>query len=84
MYNPAFDSIAFVEFSDLFTKLTNSSNNNGMPHIDVELIEMCVKHLKSGKAAGADRLIAEHTVHTATSLIIQFKPLFYFSRMLCT
>ena len=42
-----------------------------MPHIDVVLTEMCVKHLKSGKAAGADRLVAEYIVHAAPSLIIQ-------------
>ena len=47
-----------------------------MPHINVELIEMCVKHLKSGKAAGADRLVAEHIVHAAPSLIIDLKLLF--------
>ena len=47
-----------------------------MPHIDVELTEMCVKHLKSGKAAGSDRLIAEHIVHAAPSLIINLKLLF--------
>ena len=40
----AADSNAFAEFNDLFTKLTNSNNkNDAMPHIDVELIEMCVK-----------------------------------------
>ena len=51
-----------------------------MPHI-VELIEMCVKHLKSGKAAGADRLVAEHIVHAAPTLIIHLKLLFlYFCR----
>ena len=45
----AADSNAFAEFNDLFTKLTNSNNNNdAIPHINVELIEMCVKHLKSG------------------------------------
>ena len=47
-----------------------------MPNIDVELIEMCVKHLKSGKAAGADRLVAEHNGHAAPSLIIHLKLLF--------
>ena len=49
-----------------------------MPHIDVELIEMCVKHLKSGKAAGTDRLVAEHIVHAAPSLIMHLKLLFFF------
>ena len=47
-----------------------------MPHIDVELIEMCVKHLNSCRAAGADRLVAEHIVHATTSLIIHLKLLF--------
>ena len=47
-----------------------------MPHIDVELLEICVKQLKSGKAGGADRLVAEHTVHAAPSLIIHSKLLF--------
>ena len=83
----AADSNAFVEFNDLFTKLTNSNNNNdAMPHIDVELTEMCVKHLISGKAAGADRLVAEHVVHAAPSLIINFKAVifFIFVTRLCT
>ena len=41
----AADSNAFAGFNDLFTKLTNSNNNNdAMPHIDVELIEMCVSN----------------------------------------
>ena len=80
----AADFNAFVEFNDLFTKLNNCNNNNdAMPHIDVELIEMCVKHLKSGKAAGADRLVAEHIVHAAPSLIMHLKLLFflYFCRI---
>ena len=47
-----------------------------MPHIAVELIEMCVKHLKSCKAAGDDRLLAEHIVHVAPSLIINLMLLF--------
>ena len=47
-----------------------------MHHIDEELIEICVKHLKSGKAAGADRLVAKHIVHAAPSLIIHLKLLF--------
>ena len=65
----AADSSAFDEFNDLFTKLTNNINSNDvMANIDVELIEMCVKHLKSGKAAGADRLVAEHITHAAYSL----------------
>ena len=53
-----------------------NNNNDAMPHIDVKLIEMCVKHLISGKAAGADRLVAEHIVHAAPSLIIHLKLLF--------
>ena len=38
----AADSNAFAGFNDLFTKLTNSNNNNNeaMPHINVELIEI--------------------------------------------
>ena len=56
-----------------------------MPHIDVELIEICVKHLKSDKAAGDDRLVAEHIVHAAPSLIINLKLLFsLFVARLCT
>ena len=47
-----------------------------MPHIDVELIEMWVKRLKSGKASGADRLVAELIVHAAPRLIIHLKLLF--------
>ena len=47
-----------------------------LPHIDVELVEMCVKHLQSGKAADADRLVAEHIVNAAPSLIIHLKLLF--------
>ena len=78
----AADSNAFAEFNDLFTKLTNCSNNNdAMPHIDVKLIEMYVKHLQSDKAAGADRLVAEHIVHATPSLIIHLNLLFlYFCR----
>ena len=73
----AADSNAFAEFNDQFTKLTNSNNNNdAMPHIDVKLIEMFVKHLKSGKAAGTDRMVAEHIVHYAPSLVINLKLLF--------
>ena len=49
---------------------------DALPHIDVELTEMCVKHLICGKAAGADRLVAEHIVHAAPSLIINLKLLF--------
>ena len=68
----AADNNAYDEFNDLFTKLTNSinNNNNAMPDIDAELTEMCVKPFIFGKAAGADRLVAEHIVHAAPSLII--------------
>ena len=70
----AADSNAFDEFNDLLTMVINSINNNdALSPIDVELIEMCVKHLKSGKAAGADRLVAEHIIHAAPSLIIHLK-----------
>ena len=47
-----------------------------MPHIDVKLIEMCVKHLKSGEAAGADRLVAEHIIQAVPSLIMHITLLF--------
>ena len=83
----AADFNAVAEFNEILTKLNNCNNNNdAMPHIDVELIEMCVKHLNSGKAAGADRLVAEHIVHAAPSLIIHLKLLFFFIfvAQLCT
>ena len=44
----AADSNASDEFSDLFTKLTNSINNDAMPH--VKFIATYVKRLKSGKS----------------------------------
>ena len=75
----AADFNAFAEFNDLFTKLTNNNNNNdAMTHIDVELIEMSVKHLKSSKAAGSDRLVDE--------LNYSFKAanIFIFVARLCT
>ena len=74
----AADSNAFAEFNDLFAKQTNSNNNNdAMPRVDVELIEMCVKHLKSGKAAGAARQLAEHIINAAPSFgVFDLKLLF--------
>ena len=73
------DCYAKKEFSDLCDNIEQFApdcDNTDIQHIDVELVDKCLRDLKVGKASGPDGLSVEHLVHAHPKLIILFKALF--------
>ena len=73
--NNADTANVFDEFCSRYNIMSSTSSVD-LPTVAVELLEKCINKLKRGKAAGADRLVAQHVVHAASSLIIHLKLLF--------
>ena len=55
------DVNALNEYLDLIDIC--SSSNETLPDLNVDTIEKCIKNLKLSKSAGADNIVAEHTVY---------------------
>jgi hypothetical protein len=75
--NSRLDSAAVNEFQELINS-PNMTNVEALPdnYVSTECIERCIGQLKLGKAAGLDKIVAEHIVYSHPCLVIHIKLLF--------
>lgn len=66
----------FVHLCENIGQFTPVCDSTALQHINVEVIDKCLRGLKLGKASGPDGLNVEHLVHAHPKLIVLFKALF--------